>query len=287
MKSILNLGITTTIAANSILFATSSFSTEAFSLPHKSILLAQSSNTISFRNACSSPFRLAIHFKNLSGQWETKAWYSFSPGEQSRLNGVDTRNRYLFYYAEATDGSGKVWSSNDTSQTIGGRTYNMKKFDIGSQVVNWTQTLTCPDQQLISALKRIPSKYQPLPTEDYVTFRYNPNSLEIGVRIGPAVLRNEIEKIPEQRLKYTDYNRHTVKWFKYKGIDVSRRQILIGFRYRYQKLEDRPLIGGRFTVYDNAANVDVGVNLEVKNKQLDGNVNVRNVEADWARGVQI
>ncbi|BAG04668.1 DUF1036 domain-containing protein [Microcystis aeruginosa] len=285
MKSILNLGITTTIAANSILFATSSFSTEAFSLPHKSILLAQSSNTISFRNACSSPFRLAIHFKNLSGQWETKAWYSFSPGEQSRLNGVDTRNRYLFYYAEATDGSGKVWSSNDTSQTIGGRTYNMKKFDIGSQVVNWTQTLTCPDQQLISALKRIPSKYQPLPTEDYVTFRYNPNSLEIGVRIGPAVLRNEIEKIPEQRLKYTDYNRHTVKWFKYKGIDVSRRQILIGFRYRYQKLEDRPLIGGRFTVYDNAANVDVGVNLEVKNKQLDGNVNVRNVEADWASGV--
>jgi uncharacterized membrane protein len=285
MKSILNLRIATTIAASSILFATSSFSTEAFSSPNKSILLAQSSNTISFRNACSSPFRLAIRFQNLSGQWETKAWYSFSPGEQSRLNGVDTRNRYLYYYAEATDGSGKVWSSNDTSQTIGGRTYNMKKFDIGSQIVNWTQTLTCPDQQLISALKRIPSKYQPLPTEDYVTFRYNPNSLEIGVRIGSAVLRNEIEKIPEQRLKYTDYNRHTVKWFKYKGVDVSRRQILIGFRYRYHKLEDRPLIGGRFTVYDNAANVDVGVNLEVKNKQLDGDVSVRNIEADWASGI--
>jgi hypothetical protein len=31
--------------------------------------------------------------------------------------------------------------------------------------------------------------------------------------------------------------------------------------------------------------VDVGVNLEVKNKQLDGDVSVRNIEADWASGI--
>jgi uncharacterized membrane protein len=278
------LEIATSTAVCSTLCIFPAFPIEFSSRSENPILLAQSSNTISFRNACSSPFRLAIHFKNLSGQWETKAWYSFSSAEQSRLNGVDTRNRYLYYYAEATDGSGKVWSANDTSQTVSGRTYEMKKIDVGSQSVNWTQTLTCPDRQIISALRKIPSKYQPLPTEDYVTFRYDPNSLEIGVRIGPAVLRNEIEKIPEQRLKYTDYNRHTVKWFKYKGIDVSKEQVLIGFRYRYQKLEDRPW-GGRFTTYDDAANVDIGVNLKVENKQLNGNLIVRNIEADWASGI--
>lgn len=285
MKSILNLVIAVTIAASSILLAVPSFSTEVTSSPSKSTLLTQSSNTISFRNACSSPFRLAILFQNLSGQWETKAWYYFLPSEQSRLDGVNTKNRYFYYYAEATDISGKVWAGNDTSRTIGGKTYKMKKLDTGSQVINWTQTLTCPDKNIIAALKRIPEKYHPLPTEDYVTFRYNPNSLEIGLRLGSAVLRNEIEKTPEKRLKYTDYNRHTVKWFKYKGIDVSRRQILIEFRYRYVKLEDRPVLGGRFTVYDNAANVNVGVNLEVKNKQLYGNAIVRKVEADWASGV--
>lgn len=273
-----------TVSIGLLSFSSPSFSFDRSSLQHKPYLLAQAGNTVSFVNACSTPFKLAIRFKNLSDQWETKAWFSFSPGERARLTGVETKNRYLYYYAEATDGTGKVWSGNDTNVVIGGRNYSMLKIDTGTQFVNWTETLTCPDQQLISALRRIPAKYQPLPTEDYVTFRYNPNSLEIGVRIGSAILRNEIEKIPEQRLKYTDYNRHTVKWFKYQGIDVSQRQVLIGLRYRYEKLEDKPW-GGRWTVYDNAADVQLGVNLEVNNKRLDGDVIVRRVQADWASGI--
>jgi hypothetical protein len=167
-----------------------------------------------------------------------------------------------------------------------GRFENGKYVVIATDIYKGNISSQPVTQQLTAALRKIPSKYQPLPTADYVTFRYDPSSLEIGVRLGSAVLRNEIEKIPEQRLKYTNYNRHVIKWFKYKGIDVSRRQILVGFRYRYEKLEDRPWpLKGRFTVYDNAANVDVGVNLEVKNKQLDGNVYVRHVESDWASGV--
>lgn len=286
MKSLRSVSTATALAAYTMLCAAPALSSYSFIETLNANLVAQANNTISFRNACSSPFRLAIHFKNLSGQWETKAWFSFASGERARLTGVDTNNRNVYYYAEATDGSGKIWSGNDTSQVIGGRSYSMKKFDIGPEATNWTQTLTCPDQQLISTLRRIPPKYQPVPTQDYVTFSYDPTRLEIGIRIGSAVLRNEIEKIPEQRLKYTDYNRHTAKWFKYRGIDVPGKQVLVGFRYRYEKLENRPWpLSGRFTVYDNAADVEAGLNLFVRDKKIDGDVRVRNVVADWASGL--
>jgi len=102
-----------------------------------------SSNTIAFKNNCFRPIRVAIHFKNLQNQWETKAWYSFVSGESARLTGVDTKNRNLYYYAETTDDSKIVWKGNDTSQTVGGRVYNMLKIDTGSDIVNWTQTLNC------------------------------------------------------------------------------------------------------------------------------------------------
>jgi len=135
--------IAVAIASGLSLFPSPSFSFGEFSQHRSSLSLAQASNSISFKNECASPVNVAIHFKNRAGQWVTKAWYSFSPGELARLNGVDTTNRYLYYYAEATDGSGKIWSGNDTTEVIGGRSYNMKKFDIGPQVVNWTQRLTC------------------------------------------------------------------------------------------------------------------------------------------------
>lgn len=131
------------IAISLALHTTPSFSFEKSTRQERALLTAQANNSISFRNSCSSPVQVAINYKNLSGQWETKAWYSLSPGERSRLNGVDTTNRYLYYYAEATDGSGKVWSGNDTRQPIDGRFYNMRQFDIGPQLVDYTYTLTC------------------------------------------------------------------------------------------------------------------------------------------------
>jgi uncharacterized membrane protein len=147
MKHVPKFFKTGAIAASLTLYAAPSFSFGAPLPEPKTYLIAQSSNSISFRNSCSSPLEVAIYFKNLSGQWETKAWYSFSPDEKARLTGVDTRNRYLYYYAKATDGSGKVWSGNDTRQPISGRLYDMKKFDIGPRTVDYTHTLTCPAEQ--------------------------------------------------------------------------------------------------------------------------------------------
>ena len=143
MKDVSRLLIAGAIATSLTIYSTPSFSFGEPLHQPKAFLIAQASSSISFRNSCSSPIQVAIIFKNRSGQWETKAWYSLSPGEQSRLNGVDTTNRYLYYYAEATDGSGKVWTGNDTRQEIGSRLYNMKKFDIGPQAINYTHTLTC------------------------------------------------------------------------------------------------------------------------------------------------
>ena len=118
----------------------------------------------------------------------------------------------------------------------------------------------------------------------YTGLLLNPHEPSIALFVGAPILRTEIEAQPEMRLKYTDYNRHTVKWFKYEGIDVGSRQVLVGFRYRYQKLEDK-LWGGRFTVYDNAANVTAGIRFNVINRQVQGDVAVRHVEADWASGI--
>jgi uncharacterized membrane protein len=143
MKDVSRFLIAGAIATSLAIYSTPSFSFGEPSHQPKAFLIAQVSNSISFRNSCSSPIQVAINFQNRSGQWETKSWYSLSPGEKSRLNGVDTTNRYLYYYAEATDGSGKVWTGNDTRQAIGGRLYNMKQFDIGPQAVNYTHTLTC------------------------------------------------------------------------------------------------------------------------------------------------
>jgi hypothetical protein len=119
----------------------------------------------------------------------------------------------------------------------------------------------------------------------YTGLRINRQEPSVGLLIGEAILRTEIEALPEQRLKYTDYNRHTVKWFKYGGIDVAARQVLLKFRYRYQKLEDKPIIGGRMTVFDNAADVTAGLRMTVADRQVAGQLEVHRIDADWAGGL--
>jgi uncharacterized membrane protein len=100
-------------------------------------------STIAFKNSCSHPLQVAVRFQNTSGQWETRNWYSFVPGESARLNGVETRNRYVYYYAQTTDSSNIVWSGKDTRVTIGNTTYDMKMIDLGPQSVKWSQSLNC------------------------------------------------------------------------------------------------------------------------------------------------
>ncbi|MBD2078674.1 hypothetical protein [Leptolyngbya sp. FACHB-17] len=115
-------------------------------------------------------------------------------------------------------------------------------------------------------------------------FRYNPNTKEIGILLsGDHLIKPIIEKQGEQRPKNTDYNRVTIKGFRYVGIDVERREILVDARIRYQKLEKKPL-GGLYTTFDQAADVTLGANFEVENRQLKTGTYIRRFKSDWASG---
>jgi len=109
------------------------------------------SQTISFKNNCPRPIQIAVHFLNPANQWQSKAWYTFAPNEgPARLDGIDTRNRYVYYYAETTDDSNLVWAGN-LSQYVNDRLYNFQQIDTGPSVVRWTQTLSCPYAHRISS----------------------------------------------------------------------------------------------------------------------------------------
>ncbi len=104
---------------------------------------AQNYTTLFIKNSCNHPIQVGVYFKNLSNKWQTKAWYAFAPNEAvGRLNGVETRNRYIYYYAETTDESELAWTGNYT-QLINNRLYQFQEINTGPSIARWTQTLTC------------------------------------------------------------------------------------------------------------------------------------------------
>ena len=108
--------------------------------------LAQTSttyNTLALRNMCRHPVAIAVNFQELSGSWKTLGWYKISPGKWINPKGVITRNRYLYYFAETTDGSIKEWSGKDLKVAFGGRSLDMRKIDLGPRVTTYTHTISC------------------------------------------------------------------------------------------------------------------------------------------------
>jgi len=119
--------------------------------------------------------------------------------------------------------------------------------------------------------------------QDFIAFRYDAQKQSVAVRVGRPILAYKIEQIPNQVLKDTKFNYEEAKWFKFKGINVDKRQILIQFRFRKKHWEDALL--GRILIYDNAADVNTGLNLEVENRQIKGHPFIHKVNADWASGI--
>lgn len=66
------------------------------------------------RNTCGSPIRVALSYKNKSGEWEYKYWWRFDAYESDFLAVEGTRissdNSYFYLYADATDGSDWLWN---------------------------------------------------------------------------------------------------------------------------------------------------------------------------------
>jgi hypothetical protein len=115
-------------------------------------------------------------------------------------------------------------------------------------------------------------------------FKYDHDSKELGIFVNSEYgIKPLIPK--EQKIKYTNYNRVTVKNISYRGIDLGRKEVQINGRIRYQKLENKPWpLSGRYTIFDDAADLKMGLNLYVENQQLKTRTNIREFKPGWASG---
>lgn len=50
-------------------------------------------------NDCSEGYDVLVHFKNLRGVWETKAWFHIDGYENTSLNGIKTTEDYIYVHA--------------------------------------------------------------------------------------------------------------------------------------------------------------------------------------------
>ena len=101
-----------------------------------------------FTNNCSSPVRLAIRYektgktRNTRNKWVTAGWWLVNPGRTIFLTNknkvhLQTKNKIWYYYAEATDDTGRYWGGDDNSVSFNGRTLNMKKKQDDDGDKNW------------------------------------------------------------------------------------------------------------------------------------------------------
>lgn len=104
-------------------------------------------------NACDHPIQFALRFKNAQNEWEDAYWYKLAPNVKTRLiNGsladsdppILIKDRNIFYYAETTDSSSFIWSSNDLTKRLGDKTVKMRKIELNPPEDNgFSLRLTC------------------------------------------------------------------------------------------------------------------------------------------------
>ena len=93
---------------------------------------AQTARQIVFFNECARPLRLMISHANRPQGWHPHAWWSFEPNERAYL-AVDGQrlmqldDHAIYFLAEATDGSGVVWSGEDHATQWDGQRYSLRR----------------------------------------------------------------------------------------------------------------------------------------------------------------
>ncbi len=97
------------------------------------------------KNNCRHPVRIAIHYRQVNGQWHSEYWWTFDPGQSSYLASDGTRlltnNSIFYYYAEAQDGS-FYWNGGQQEFSVGGRNLAMVKAQDSEGDLEFT--LSCP-----------------------------------------------------------------------------------------------------------------------------------------------
>ncbi len=98
---------------------------------------------IKFTNRCDKSLKLAIHYKNMAGNWVSDGWWLFKPNEGSYLSDAGkylrTNNATLYYYVETNDDSYLNFDG-DYPKSFEGRTLNMRKIEDKSGDTDWSVT---------------------------------------------------------------------------------------------------------------------------------------------------
>ena len=110
---------------------------------------AQVAREIFFHNDCASPVRFVISHADQSRNWHPHGWWNFSAHQEPTRLLVDDRpitqldDHDLYFYAEATDGSGNFWDGSDHQATFLGTTFRMQKANMTVESGNLLIRLTC------------------------------------------------------------------------------------------------------------------------------------------------
>jgi hypothetical protein len=95
------------------------------------------------KNSCAHPIKLAIYYLrylNEEETWGAQGWFLVEPRQKKHI--ADTKNRYIYLYAESREGEKLIWDG-DSYHQFNGRQYGFFKVDMGQGFADFTQSFMC------------------------------------------------------------------------------------------------------------------------------------------------
>jgi hypothetical protein len=95
------------------------------------------------KNECNRDINVIVYYlagKNEPETWQTRGWFNLAPGQKKYA--ANTHNRYIYFYGEARFEDKLVWTG-DILQWFEGRRYGFFKVDMGTKLVDFTQSFNC------------------------------------------------------------------------------------------------------------------------------------------------
>jgi len=101
------------------------------------------STSVFVKNTCDRPVKVAVYY--LAGPegaetWGARGWFFVDAGRKKHI--ADTKNRYVYLYAESGERERLLWAG-DHSHNFKGKSYGFFKVDMGRDFTDFTQSLTC------------------------------------------------------------------------------------------------------------------------------------------------
>jgi len=95
------------------------------------------------KNNCHQPIDIIVYYlagRNQPETWQTRGWFNVGPGQKKHV--ADTHNRYIYFYGETRSVDKLTWSGN-ILQWFEGKRYPFFKIDMGTALMDFTQSFSC------------------------------------------------------------------------------------------------------------------------------------------------